>query len=90
MVVVDIEVISDIVCVVTIALTFSNLKKSKREADTLYELSGATLANELWTKPSHSTKKPIREAKMTFSKSRGEHTISTITRIHPTASTSTN
>ena len=31
MVVVDIEVISDIVCVVTIALTFSNLKKAREK-----------------------------------------------------------
>lgn len=90
MVVVDIEVISDVVCVVTICTQFLKPKQSKRKADALYELSGATSANELWTKLSLSIRKLIREAKMTFSKSRGDRTISTIMHLHPTAWTSTN
>ena len=90
MVVVDIEVISDVVCVVKICTQYLEPKQSKRKADALYELSGATSAKEIWTKPSLSTRKPIREAKMMFSKSRGDRIISTITRLHPTASTSAN
>ena len=47
MVVIDIEVISDIVCVVTICTQSLKPKQNRRKADALYELSGATSANEL-------------------------------------------
>ena len=81
MVVVDIDVISDVVCVVHIYLESLVSSESNKQADGVHELSGAILANEHWTKPYLYTRKPIREERMTSSGSHGDRTILTITHL---------
>jgi hypothetical protein len=89
MVVVDIEVISDLVCVVGVRLRSSKPKDSKKRADSGCGFSGAILASEHWKMLYLCTRKPIREERTTSSPSRGDRIIS-ITTHRRTALTSAN
>jgi hypothetical protein len=89
MVVVDIEVISDLVCVVGVRLRSSEPKESKKRTDSVRGLSGAILASEHWKRLYLCTRKPIREERATSSPSRGDRIIS-ITTHRRTALTSAN
>jgi hypothetical protein len=89
MVVVDIEVFSDLVCVVGSRLRFSKRMESKKRSDSVCGLSDAILASEHWKMLYLCTRKPIREERTTSSPSRGDRIIS-ITTHRRTALTSAN